>query len=100
MKKKKKTVKKKTVKKKTKKKFESFPKTITASMPITFCVADIIEDLKYNMTESAVTMKDVVDYIQDSFTEDMKDFFSKDSIYAENERVYKAVLVDEHGQKI
>jgi len=89
MKKKKKHSRKKTSKKKVKKRssrVKSFPKTITAAIPITFRVSDIVDDLKYDMTESAVTLDDVKEYIQEQYLEILSMGTEKVSLSDEHEQ--------------
>lgn len=76
-------------KKKTKKtKISDGPKFITASMPVTFSVADVAADLAYDKDSDDVTLEDVKEYIQESYLEILSINTSP------------AALTDEYGQSV
>lgn len=64
------------------------PKFITASMPITFDVEEIIADIAYNKDSDNVTLKEIKQYIQDTYLEILSTSKSP------------AALKDEYGQSV
>lgn len=70
------------------KKASTLPKFITASMPVTFDVEEIIADIAYDKDEDDVTIEEVKEYIQDTYMEILS--MSKSP----------AALTDEYGQSV
>lgn len=47
----------------------TFPKFITASMPVTFNVEEIITDMKYDKDSDDVTLEELKEYIHETYLE-------------------------------